>query len=170
MQWYLSSRTSKSFQSFNEDVHKKFEETASIITERIEDMYKESGIGGLAMLNDIQRRQSLMEQRQSLIGADVQDIKAELFRQRQQPLLQQRDLGFDVRNLMRQTMLADYEEVTFKYQGLEYTIRKFPCSRSSPLQRSYLYHREARSCSRLALAWRERFSRACCLSQQICCT
>ena len=69
MEWYLGSKTSKFFGSFNENIKTRFEEAASLIRDRIDDMYRESSVGGLAML--------------SILGRDVSEIKSEILSQRQ---------------------------------------------------------------------------------------
>jgi hypothetical protein len=53
MEWYLKSKVARFFGSFNENVKKRFEETARSIDLKIEQMYKEAGIGGLAIQQDI---------------------------------------------------------------------------------------------------------------------
>jgi hypothetical protein len=128
MEWYLKSRTSRFFQSFNENVNKKFKEVAKLIQDNIDEMYRESGIGGLAMqrealsaISGVEDNVFAISNKVSSIGADIQDFKDELFRQRQQP---PPTIGFDVGNFMRETLLSNFEEVTFKSQGIEFTISK----------------------------------------------
>lgn len=111
IEWYLGSRTSRVFRSFNEQTNKKFKEVAEVIKSKIGDMYSEGQVGGLAMI--------------SVLGANVEMLRNEVFRQRQQPPLRPEDLGLeDIGKFMRQTLLSDYEEVTFKRKGFEFSCSK----------------------------------------------
>jgi hypothetical protein len=110
-------------------VNKTFQGVIKLIEDGIEDMYKEGRIAGLAMqretlfkMDDVGENILWMDHKMTLIGADMQDIKAELFRQRQQAYHQSYHLGLDVGNQMRQTLLSNFEEVTFKGQGVEFTF------------------------------------------------
>lgn len=49
MEWYLSSKASRAFSSFNENVKKRFEEAVSDIEAQIKEMYNEASVGGLAI-------------------------------------------------------------------------------------------------------------------------
>jgi DNA-binding ferritin-like protein (Dps family) len=131
MEWYLKSRTSRFFQSFNDNVNKKFEEVVKSIEANINEMYKESQIGGLAMQREalstiagVEYNVFAMHNKVTSIGADIQDFKDELIRQRQQAYREPAEFGFDVGNFMRETLLSNFEEVTFKREGIEFIIRK----------------------------------------------
>jgi DNA-binding ferritin-like protein (Dps family) len=131
MEWYLKSRTSRFFQSFNDNVNKKFEEVAKSIEANINEMYKESEIGGLAMqrealsaISGVEDNVFAIHKKVASIGDDIQDFKDELFRQRQQTYRESSGVGFDVGNFMRQTLLSNFEEVTFKREGMEFIISR----------------------------------------------
>lgn len=69
MEWYLSSKTSKFFGSFNEKLNERFDKAAKNIDNCINEMYREGNIAGLAML--------------SMVNATTMETRDELIRQRQ---------------------------------------------------------------------------------------
>jgi hypothetical protein len=130
MQWYLRSRTSRFFQSFNDAVNQKFEDVVKLIESNIEEMYKESGLGGLAMQREALSIMSgmdssllTMHNEMSVISTDIQDVKDELFRQRQQSFKYGSE--FDIGSFMRQALLSSFDEVTCKIEGFEFNLSKF---------------------------------------------
>ncbi|KAF2111086.1 hypothetical protein BDV96DRAFT_500031 [Lophiotrema nucula] len=70
MEWYLSSKTSKFFGSFNEKLKEKFEKASKEIQNCMDEMYREGNIATLALL--------------SMVNVTATDTRNELVRQRQQ--------------------------------------------------------------------------------------
>jgi hypothetical protein len=130
VEWYLKSRTSRFFGSFNDNVNNRFEETAKAIAERIEEIDKEAAAGGLAMQRVALQRVSLLhesvDQKMTVLEEGITGIQAELLRQRQQPC-RSHGTGLDTRDEMVCALLATFDEVSLKNQGIEYKI-----SESSP--------------------------------------
>lgn len=71
MEWYLSSKTSKFFSSFNEKLKEKFDKASKEIQDCMDEMYREGNIATLALL--------------SMVNVTTTDTRNELVRQRQQP-------------------------------------------------------------------------------------
>ena len=69
IEWYLSSKLSKFFGSFNDGVQKRFDEVAGAIDTSITEMHREGGIGTSAMV--------------SFMSTDVAQIKKAMLQQRQ---------------------------------------------------------------------------------------
>ena len=69
MEWYLSSKVSKFFGSFNDGVQKKFDDAASAIGTSINEIHREGGIGTSAMV--------------AFMSTEVAEIKNTLLHQRQ---------------------------------------------------------------------------------------
>lgn len=80
MEWYLQSRTSTFFGSFNTNVKKSLEKAVKSIINIIDDMSLEAQTRGLAMLSTVSRDVSDIK---STVGRDVSDIKEFLLSQRQ---------------------------------------------------------------------------------------
>jgi hypothetical protein len=128
IQWYLKSRTSRFFGSFNEKVTERFEETAKVITERIDEMDKEAAIGGLAMqrsiLHGVSSIYENMDQKMSTLTESVTDVRDELLHLRQQSYRSaQRD--FDISDDMVNGLLQSFDQISLTRQSIEYTISKF---------------------------------------------
>lgn len=109
MSWYMKSRASRFFDSFNDNVNKKLEETAQAIQRSINGMYSEAAIGGLGMQRATLLGMSEMSQnhnrRLSNIEASLEEVKAQL-------AYQQSMMGFDFGPAMVQAFLSSFEQVS----------------------------------------------------------
>ncbi|KAH8679033.1 hypothetical protein BGZ60DRAFT_255871 [Tricladium varicosporioides] len=127
VEWYLKSRTSRFFGSFNDKVNEKFEETAKAISERIEEIEKEAAVGGLAMqrvtLQGVKLLHESVDQKMAVLEEGIGDIQAELLRQRQQSW-RNHEPNFDIRSQMVYGLLESFDEVSLKSQDIEYKITK----------------------------------------------
>ena len=125
VEWYLKSRTSRLFGSFNDKVQTKFEETAKAIAERIEEIDKEAAVGGFAMQRVTLQRVSLLhksvDQKMTVLEEGITDIQAELLRQRQQSCYSHGSC-LDIRDEIVCGLLESFDEVSLKTQGIEYKI------------------------------------------------
>ena len=77
MEWYLSSKVSKFFGSFNDSVKKKFDDAASAIDSSITEIHREGGIGTSAMVafmsTDVAEiKNAILHQRQTCTAHDIQ--------------------------------------------------------------------------------------------------
>ncbi|KAF2729990.1 hypothetical protein EJ04DRAFT_546010 [Polyplosphaeria fusca] len=70
MEWFLSSKTSKFFGSFNEKLKERFETASRDIQNCMDEMYREGDIAALAMI--------------SMVNTTTADMRTEIVRQRQQ--------------------------------------------------------------------------------------
>ena len=127
MTWYLKSKTSRFFDSFNDGVNKKFEDTAQAIQVCIEDMYNEARIAGLAMqratLSGMSQMGKNHDERLAAIEASLEEVKAKLAHR--ESLLE-----FDFGPAMLQAFLIGFENVSLTaHSDVAYTgerIRAIP--------------------------------------------
>lgn len=142
MKWYLSSKASKVFSSINDSIGDQFEEAAQAIKSRINEMYRESQVGGLAEVREVRLTASsihgdVKEIKEELI-ADVKDIRDEILRQRQDYDSQHSPYqNLDFGEMMRQTLLANFQEVKLELDGsivLRKSIHQRTSSSTIPLE------------------------------------
>ena len=121
MTWYLKPKSSRFFDSFNDNVNKKFEETAQVIQGCIDDMYNEARIASLAMqratLSGMCQISQNHNQRFSAIEASLEEVRAQLTHQKSM-------LQFDFSSAMLQ-VLSSFEKASLTAQGrIAYSISK----------------------------------------------
>lgn len=119
MTWYLKSKTSRFFDSFNDNVNKNFEGTAQAIQGCIDEMYNEAGIAGLAMqratLSGMSQMSQNHDERFSAIEASLGEVKAQLAHRESM-------LEFDFGPAMLQAFLSGFEKVSStSYGSVAYT-------------------------------------------------
>jgi hypothetical protein len=106
--WYLKSKTSRFFASFNDSVNKKLKETVQAIQTCISDMYNEANIAGLAMQRATLSGMSQWSQNQDLrfaaIETSLKEVKYELNQQRS-------SLHFDFSSAMVHKFFSDSEKI-----------------------------------------------------------
>lgn len=109
MWWYMKPKTSRFFDSFNENVNKKLEETAQTIQGSIDNMYSEAAIGGLAMqratLQGISEMNQIHDRRLETIEATLGEVKSQL-------AYQQSMMGFDFGPAMVQAFLSSFPQAS----------------------------------------------------------
>ncbi|KAF2656516.1 hypothetical protein K491DRAFT_777898 [Lophiostoma macrostomum CBS 122681] len=85
--WYISSKRSKFFGSFNENIRKRFDEAQKVINKAMKKMFQICSIGNAAMTKIVQR--------------DTAASKAEILRQRQQNTTTGTDPGAFMQEFLR---------------------------------------------------------------------
>jgi len=121
MIWYMKSKASRFFDSFNDNVNKKLEETAQSIQGSIDDMYSEAAIGGLAMQRAALLGMSEMRQHHDRkldsIEASLEEVKAQL-------AYQQSMMPFNFGPVMVQAFLSSFEHGSSSSFGVTSSIGK----------------------------------------------
>jgi len=109
MSWYMKPKTSRFFDSFNENVNKKLEETAQTIQGSIDNMERLAAIGGLAMQRATLQGISEMNQNH---GRRLETIEATLGEVKSQLAYQQSMTGLDFGPAMVQAFLSSFEQAS----------------------------------------------------------
>lgn len=119
LEWFMKSKTSRFLGSFNERIKANFEDSVKNINKSIKRMYRDCHIGMAAMLHVVHR--------------DTAVSKAEIFRQRQAPVMS----AFDPGELMQEFLkaMAHYQTIenanSARY-AIESPIKVLIDSRVSP--------------------------------------
>lgn len=115
VQWYLKSRTSRFFASFNDHVNIKLSETASKITELINEMDKEAELGGLAMqrktMEDIHIFKTNTEQDINALKDGLMDIHDILLLNRQESYYRAQQFPLGNSAGIIETLLRSFDQI-----------------------------------------------------------
>lgn len=99
--WYLRSRVSRAFGSFNENLKKGFDDAVAVIDDRITELYREASVSKAAMT--------------AIILGELSDLRSEIRRQR--PNYQQHDTSAGHRMIVM--LESSWRESKFREGALE---------------------------------------------------
>ncbi|KAI9656011.1 MAG: hypothetical protein M1821_005072 [Bathelium mastoideum] len=123
MSWYLASKVTRLFKSFNDNVNNQFDKMCQSIKTDIELLKNEADAAHMAMT-----RSSLMAHKYTMEGLQIVDEKVETvvetLRQQRRDSYQDYQRGFETSQAMMQTFLATFEKVTLTGPNGELTLRQ----------------------------------------------